>query len=175
MPSYRLLTLTLLLCLLSGCDHAQEQRTPPIEISASPAPLNVPQPLRLGEIEILAEIALHPSEQSTGLMYRESMPENHGMLFVYPRPQRMSFWMKNTLIPLDIGFFDSKGILTEVLRMYPKDLSAKPSASDQIQFALEMNQGWFAEKKILPGALLDLNTLRRAIAARGVDPADFGL
>ncbi len=87
----------------------------------------------------------------------------------------MSFWMKNTLIPLDIGYIDAAGRLTEVVRMYPKDLSAKRSQSDQIQFALEMNQGWYSNNGVLPGAQFELDSLRRAIAARGVDPSDYGL
>jgi|TARA_B110000037_G_scaffold219972_1_gene286445 uncharacterized membrane protein (UPF0127 family) len=167
----------LCILLLTACEKAETSSTAKsgIQISSDPAPLNVPQPLRIGELEIQVEIALNISEQSTGLMHRESMPENHGMIFVYGKPQQMSFWMKNTLIPLDIGYIDAAGRLTEVVRMYPKDLSAKRSQSDQIQFALEMNQGWYSNNGVLPGAQFELDSLRRAIAARGVDPSDYGL
>lgn len=165
------------LLLLVACEKPEAGSSAKLDIpiSSDPAPLNVPQPLRIGALEIQVEIALNISEQATGLMFRESMPENNGMLFVYGQPQQMSFWMKNTLIPLDIGFIDSDGKLTEVVRMYPKDLSSKRSQSDQIKFALEMNQGWFANNGIYPGAYLDLDSLRRAIAARGVDSANYGL
>jgi hypothetical protein len=172
-----LLLLLFATSFISGCDDTTNDaaKAPPANVSSNPAPLKAAQPLLINAVELEAEIALNVSEQSLGLMYRESMPENHGMLFVYEQPQQMGFWMKNTLIPLDIGFFDAEGRLKEVIRMYPKDLTSKQSRSDQIQFALEMNQGWFARNKLAPGAQLDLNTLRQAIAARGVDPTEYGL
>ena len=172
-PLIALFSLCLLLCTACGPSDSRASATPKVKISQNPAPLNVAQTLLIGGVEIQAEIALNTSEQSTGLMFRESMPENHGMIFVYPKPQQMSFWMKNTRLPLDIGFIDREGRLTEVARMYPNDLSAVRSQGDNIQFALEMNQGWFSKNRVLPGAQLDLNTLRLAIAARGVDPADY--
>lgn len=152
---------------LVGCDPAAP--------AGPAAPLREPQPLRLGETTIQAEIALSETEQRVGLMHRDELAPDHGMLFVYEEPQRLSFWMKNTLIPLDLGFFDAEGVLLQVVRLYPHDQTAKSSASEAVQFGLEMNQGWFRAQGITPGAQLDLETVRTAIARRGVDPAEFGL
>src|SRR5690606_23804162 len=78
----------------------------------------------LGEVESIQfemngtpveiELALTPAELQQGLMYRESMPENHGMLFVYSQPQYMSFWMKNTKIPLSIAFLTEEGRVSNI-------------------------------------------------------------
>ena len=65
------------------------------------------------------------------------------MIFVFPRPQQMSFWMRNTELPLDIGYLDPDGTLREVYPMYPHDEKSVPSVARR-QIALEMNQGWFA-------------------------------
>lgn len=143
--------------------------------SGESAPLEAAQPLRIAEVPLMAEIALNRQEQATGLMHRDSMPEDHGMLFLYRQPQRMGFWMKNTRIPLDLGFFSSEGILLQVIQLYPQDRSTRQSHSDQVQFALEMNQGWFQANHLKPGARLDLELLREALNARGADPRDYGL
>src|SRR5690606_34856186 len=85
--------------------------------------------LAIGNVELHAQIAVGRQEMAKGLMHRRSMPENEGMLFVYSRPQQMSFWMRNTFIPLDIGFFDGAGTLLEVRQMYPHDETSVRSAS----------------------------------------------
>jgi uncharacterized protein len=162
----------LLLVLMAGCERGD---TGPEIKADQPDPLATPQTLRLGEVTLTAELAIHRSEQATGLMHRESLPPDHGMLFLYESPQRVSFWMKDTLLPLDIGFFASDGELLEIKRMYPRDRTSVPSTSDRVQFALEMEQGWFRGKSLVPGARLDLDSLRVAIANRGVDPARYGL
>jgi hypothetical protein len=87
----------------------------------------------------------------------------------------MSFWMRDTPLPLDIGFFDRGGVLREVYAMQPFDETAIRSRNIRLQFALEMNQGWFHDRGVRPGAWLDLAALRAALIARGATPADFGL
>lgn len=156
-----------LLLTLSGCSET----TPPPE----PADATTWFPLAVGDVALEAQIALSQGEQQRGLMYRESLGENRGMLFPYPSPRRLSFWMANTSIPLDIGFFAQDGRLLEVHRLHPFDTQPTPSRSDQVQFALEMNQGWFRRMGLRPGATLDLDLLAAAIKRRGVNPADFGL
>ena len=83
--------------------------------------------------------------------------------------------MRNTVIPLDIGFFDGGGKLTQVRAMHPLDENPVESASDSIQFSLEMNQGWYRERGLKPGAQLDLVALRNALEARGFDPNVYGM
>ena len=89
------------------------------------------------------EVASTPEETQKGLMFREKLPENQGMLFTFNQPQRVSFWMANTAIPLDIGFFTTDGKLREVRSLKPFDLTSVFSKRDDIQYALEVNRGWF--------------------------------
>lgn len=132
-------------------------------------------PLKIDGVTIEAQIAITASEQARGLMHRESLGEDRGMLFPYPTPRPLSFWMKNTLIPLDIGFFDQNGVLREIHAMYPQDLRSVRSRRDDLSYALEMNQGWFRKNGIRPGAQLDPATLSQALRARGANPADYRL
>jgi len=131
-------------------------------------------PLDLGEREIRVQFALNDEERARGLMFREALAEDHGMLFVFPRPAPRSFWMKNTGLPLDIGYFDDRGRLLEVHPLYPYDESGVPSRSRSVQFALEMNRGWFEENGVAPGAVLDMAQIADGIRRRGIDPERYG-
>jgi uncharacterized membrane protein (UPF0127 family) len=106
-------------------------------------------------------------------MFRPSMEEHAGMLFIYDSARRLSFWMRNTQIPLDIGYFDPEGVLQEVHRMYPNTETSVPSNSQQIQFALEMNQGWFTNNHVKPGHRLSLDSVAAALSARGFNPREL--
>lgn len=130
---------------------------------------------QVGDQTIDAQIALTEKEQQTGLMHRESMPENRGMVFVFLKPKARNFWMRNTLIPLDIAYINSNGVIQEIHPMEPLDESGVPSLSPNIQFALEMNQGWFQEHGVKTGDSLDLTQLANAIERRGVDPSLYKL
>ena len=99
-------------------------------------------PIQLGDKSIKAEIASSPAELSRGLMYRRELDWNKGMLFVYPEERILSFWMKNTFIPLSIAFIDRDGTITHIARMKPQDLTSHRSPGP-VQYALEMNLGWF--------------------------------
>lgn len=107
--------------------------------------------------QIKVEVASTPLEKSMGLMYRKSLPEDSGMLFVFPSEQSLSFWMKNTYIALTIGFFDSKMKLLETKDMephlgpVPDDKLPHYYSSQKAQYALEMSRGWFDKNKIKPG------------------------
>ena len=157
-----------LVLLVSACDYDGVN-------SRTPLPLETWFPLKVGEKEIQSQIAIRAGEKERGLMFRETLQEDAGMLFVYKAPERMTYYMKNTPIPLDIGFFDGSGTLQEVHRMMPYDLNRTISNSDQIQFALEMNQGWFSRNQLYPGTKLDLVLVAEAISGRGEDPAGYGL
>ena len=89
------------------------------------------------------------------------------MIFVYPRDERMSFWMKNTLVPLSIAFIDSRGVLREILDMKPHDLTPVKSGGYR-RYALEVPQGWFAKNGIDAGSSLSAKTLEalKAIPVR---------
>ena len=83
-------------------------------------------------------------------MYRFSLPADHGMLFVFPQPQPLSFWMRNTYIPLSIAYIDVEGRILNVVEMAPRSDATHPSRGEAL-YALEMRKGWFADKGVGPG------------------------
>ncbi len=122
--------------------------------------------LPIADKVLKAKIMITDSEKARGLMFLKSIPENFGMVFVYNSPQKASFWMKNTEIPLDLAFFDKEGILTEVKPLYPHNLNSVQSSRSDIYYCIETNSGWFEKNNIQAGAKLDLNTLKKAIKLR---------
>ncbi|HQU08823.1 MAG: hypothetical protein B7X06_02955 [Verrucomicrobia bacterium 21-51-4] len=126
---------------------------------------NVLHTIQLGDATAQVEVVSEPEPMRRGLMHRANLPPNQGMLFVYPSPQRLSFWMQNTQIPLDIGYFTGDGILREIYPMYPYDTDPIQSKRSDIQYALEMNQGWFAKNKVYPGAAIDPQDLKQALGS----------
>ncbi|MBI5691250.1 MAG: DUF192 domain-containing protein [Verrucomicrobia bacterium] len=121
------------------------------------------------------QLAVRPLEMQRGLMERRDLGRDDGMIFIYDRPQAMSFWMRNTPTPLDIGFFRGDGVLAEIYPLHPFDEKSVSSRSTDLQFALEVNQGWYRENGIKPGAKLDLAAVAAALRERGFDPARYGL
>lgn len=94
-----------------------------------------------GQVRFSVEIADDAEERSRGLMFRREMPRNAGMLFVYDAPQRASFWMKNTLIPLDMVFVDRSGVVTRVHHdAVPGDLTSIDGGQN-VYAVLEINAG----------------------------------
>lgn len=102
---------------------------------------------------IRAEVAADPATRMRGLMLRERLGPNEGMLFVFPQPDRHCFWMRNTLIALSIAFLDDDGTIASIADMTPhsEDSHCPPRP---VRFALEMEQGWFARRGISPGMRL---------------------
>jgi uncharacterized membrane protein (UPF0127 family) len=112
------------------------------------------------------EVAVSPEEKARGLMYRESMPMFSGMLFVYSQPQRVSFWMRNTLIPLDMVFIGADGIVRHVHEnARPLDETGIPGGSDDIQYVLELNGGLARMLNITPGAEIRHPAINSNLAA----------
>lgn len=131
--------------------------------------------IRVGERTVQMQVAARPAELQKGLMFRKTMGEDEGMLFVFTVPQPQGFWMRNTTLPLDIGYFDAAGELKEIYPLYPLDEKPVHSRSRSIQFCLEMNQGWYARNGVRPGAKLDLQAVAGALKARGLKPEQAGL
>jgi uncharacterized membrane protein (UPF0127 family) len=99
---------------------------------------------------IEAEVAANDPERQQGLMYREKMGNNAGMVFVFDQPVKQCMWMKNTLLPLSVAFLDEQGKVINIEDMQPKTLESHCSARPA-RYALEMNLGWFRQKNIKPG------------------------
>jgi len=97
------------------------------------------------------EVAATPESRSMGLMHRRMLPENRGMLFVFPVATVHSMWMANTHIPLSVAYLDSGGRIINILDMPP--LTREPfSAAGSALYAIEANRGWFAKRGIKAGA-----------------------
>lgn len=104
-----------------------------------------------GTDTVRAELARTAQEREQGLMYREALASGRGMLFIFPDSQIRSFWMQNTLIPLDIAYLDENLAIVDIQAMEPQTEAPHPSARPAM-FALEVPQGWFREKGIEVGA-----------------------
>jgi len=138
--------LLLALCMIAGLAGCQQKNS-----DLTPFGLRVVK-LRIGNSSLFAEVADNPQTSATGLMFRDSLPEDHGMLFVFERPRTASFWMKNTKIPLSIAYIDSAGRILQIESMKPLDETPVASTSNEVAFALEVNEGWFKRNGVSAGA-----------------------
>jgi uncharacterized membrane protein (UPF0127 family) len=160
------------LVALAACGDAHKHPTAePVAVKS----IDERFPIKVGDRVVQMQVVADQKEMERGLMDRKTMGADEGMLFVYDLPQQMNFWMHDTDIPLNIGFFDPRGELKETYEMYPHDEETVSSHSRNLQFALEMNQGWFARSGVKPGAKIDLQAVAQALKARGMDPGKFGL
>lgn len=124
-------------------------------VSAAAAPGELPvRELTLADQTLQVEIAQTPATMSQGLMHRDHLPEDRGMLFVWPRDQVVGMWMKNTRIPLSVAFIDREYRILNIADMQPHSLQTHPSAGPA-RYALEVNQGWFARNGIAAGTRID--------------------
>jgi uncharacterized membrane protein (UPF0127 family) len=110
--------------------------------------------LTIGAHKIQAEVAATDASRSNGLMNRTSLPDNHGMLFVFDGPTTTCFWMKNTPLPLSIAFIDSKGKIVNIADMQPHSLDSHCPLAP-VTHALEMQQGWFRQHSVTAGAVVN--------------------
>jgi len=143
-----------LLCaviVLTACGGGDE--TAPTPFPTDPAGLT-----RIGfvnedgeEIDLLVEVADSPEERSVGLMFRENLPEDEGMLFVFEQDGQHSFYMRNTLVPLSIAFIKSDGTIVEIEDMEPLTETLH-STDEPYLYAIEANRGWFGRNGITAGS-----------------------
>ena len=164
------MVLVVLVFPLAGCGKKPEAAPP--EVYKSVADFF---PIKVGDRTVQMQLAVFPLEMQHGLMGRRDLGPDQGMIFIYQKPERMNFYMRNTPTPLDIGYFTGDGRLHEVYPMYPFDERTVSSRSEAIQFSLEMNQGWYTANGVKPGAQLDLKALAAALKARGFEPKEFKL
>jgi uncharacterized membrane protein (UPF0127 family) len=106
--------------------------------------------LTVGVHRITAEIAQRPAERQRGLMFRESLPPDHGMLFIFPAETVQTFWMRNTTLPLSIAYADSRGRIVRIADLAPLDERPVTSVGPA-RYALEMNRGWFQAHAVVAG------------------------
>ncbi len=110
-----------------------------------------------GSVEVEVEVADDTDEMTRGLMGRTALAEDAGMLFVYPNERELSFWMRDTLIPLSIAFMDAEGRIVDIQDM--KAMDDEPphyTSAEPARYALEVNEGFFAERGVEVGDMARL-------------------
>ncbi len=144
---------------LFGC-RPNATSAPPAGAKAPAKPIGTPQPklptvkLNVGGKDMVSEIADNDRSRQMGMMFRESMGKDEGMIFVFPFPHQTSFWMRNTTVPLDAAYIDPRGVILEIHKLMPLDESSVQATSDQIQYVLETPQGWFERNGVKAGAVV---------------------
>ncbi|HEY3857161.1 MAG TPA: DUF192 domain-containing protein [Verrucomicrobiae bacterium] len=150
---------------LVGCD---KKAVPPAP-TPMPAPVaargQLPEPthaqgtlptihLWIGPEDLTAEMARTDEQVMTGMMFRTNLDEMKGMIFVFPGAWRPGFWMKNCPLPLSCAYINPDGTIAEIHPLNANDTNAVVADSNQIQFVLEVNQGWFDRHHIKPGTVV---------------------
>ena len=156
--------------LLVGCDSRKSPAPAPL---AQEAGIEAAQPVRIGAVATRLRIAATELEKARGLMGVESLPKDEGMAFFYEGDLRMSFWMKNTPLDLDIAFVDKTGLILEVRTMKAQDTNTTDAGSDQCRVAIEMAGGWFARAGVKAGDRVSVEDMRAALRARGFEPSRY--
>jgi len=110
--------------------------------------------LAVGGHKLTVEVARTDTDRAQGLMHRRMLPENRGMLFVFPEVAIHGMWMMNTYIPLSVAFLDQDGVIINIADMEPHT-RANHAAARPAKYALETNQGWFRKRGIKPGARIE--------------------
>lgn len=116
--------------------------------------------LQLGRNILKTEVVYKPEDRQKGLMNRKDLKPDHGMIFVFEKEMKVSFWMKNTSIPLSIAYINKKGEILELYDLKPYSLESVPSRRSSIIYALEVNRNYFLENNIEVGDYIDLEPLR---------------
>lgn len=120
---------------------------------AIPALAEAPLPvlrIQVAGHALKVEVVTTPQQMARGLMFREKLGTNDGMLFVYPDPGYHGMWMMNTLIPLSVAFIDGDGRILNIADMEPQTVD-RHVAAGPARYAIETNRGWFASRKIKAG------------------------
>ncbi len=154
----------LALALTSGCRDGKTVSAAAPPTSAPPifTPGYLPhaQPrlqtmqLFVGMKQVTAELALKPVDIFTGMMWRTNMSDGEAMLFVFADATPRAFYMRNTLVPLSLAYIDPDGVIAEIHDLHPRVETSVPSKAENIQFVLEVPQGWFARNQIVPGTVV---------------------
>ncbi len=143
----------LTLFFVAGCDRKNDNQ-------------NNLTTIEIGKEIIRVEIADSPRKWELGLSYKDTLPKNHGMLFVFPDEHRRVFWMRGCNFDIDLAYIESDGTISEIITMKKEPLNTPLdslktylSRSTTIKYVLEMIGGWFDENNIKTGKKIDLDHL----------------
>ncbi|MDH5717428.1 MAG: DUF192 domain-containing protein [Spirochaetia bacterium] len=106
-------------------------------------------------VSLNCDMAVSDTEKNRGLMFRKKLEKNDGMIFIYNEPEILTFWMKNTQIPLSIAFVNKDNRITEIYDMKPND-ERIISSTTKAKYAIEANKGWFHKNYITTGAKISI-------------------
>ena len=137
---WALTLLPLLQCTLAGCSRKVERVGRAHDVLR----------LEIDDVTLTAEVACDEPSRRLGLMNRDELPVDHGMLFIFRNAEFRSFWMKNTRIPLSIAFINDDGVVLQIEHMKPNDLSSTWS-NYKVRYALEVDKGWFTDHNVEVG------------------------
>ncbi|MDB6026592.1 MAG: exported protein [Verrucomicrobiales bacterium] len=163
-----------LVCLLSAalfvaCDRKPIEVTPsgtnltipvtPPAIVQPPSPTQAQPKLQtikifLGAEELDAEMALTAEQQHIGMMFRTNHTDSDAMIFVFPSSYRASFWMKNCPESLSAAYIDPDGVIQEIHHLEQQDTNSVVATSENIQYVLEVKDGWFQRHNVNTGAVI---------------------
>jgi uncharacterized membrane protein (UPF0127 family) len=144
-------SLVLLLTLLACKGDGQQDISPQMDQVSQDQSAAQGVVIKVAGNPVRVQVSETLGERQRGLMFTESLPADQGMLFVFEREQILSFWMKNTPLPLSVAFIDRKGRIVEIRRMEPLDEDTLHTSRRPAMYALEMNAGWFQEHQVKVG------------------------
>jgi len=138
------------------------------DVPTTPNPQLSTLRLFVGANELKTELARTELQIRTGMMFRTNILEEEAMLFVFPVPHQVGFWMKNVSIELSCAYIDPEGVILEIHDMQPQEVRPIQSASDRVQYVLETKRGWFERHGVKPGVLIrtERGTLRETFFQR---------
>ena len=153
----KFITLLLAVVFWAGCQKSADVAPGPSADDRLPTQAQPKLPtikIYLGAEQLDAELALTSQQEMTGMMFRTNIQETDAMLFVLPIPQRASFWMKNCPESLSAAYIGPDGVIEEIHHLEKQDTNSVIAAADNIQFVLEVKDGWFVRHNINPGTVI---------------------
>lgn len=152
--------------LLAGCKKAEPAPAKPVADHWEPTEAQPTLPkmkIYLGAETLDAELATTPREEMTGMMFRTNVTDQSAMLFVFPFPQQANFWMKNCPHSLSAAYISPDGIIQEIHHFEKEDTNTISSATANIGYVLEVNNGWFQRHDVTTGMLVrtEIGSLRQ--------------
>jgi uncharacterized protein len=137
---------------LSSCAAAKKA------VTDSPNPILAAVSIKVGSAQLLAEVARTEVQRERGLMFRTSLAEGKGMIFIFDKDDRLAFWMKNTKLPLSLAYIASDGTIRQIVDLEPYSL-ASVEAERSVRYALEVPKGWFDRAGVKVGDKVELGAL----------------
>ncbi len=147
----KIIIIILILISAAGCRQGAEKTYRRYETNQTQPERPGRTKLSIAKKDLWVEVVDDPRSREQGLMFRKSMPEDEGMLFIFEYSQMQSFWMKNTFLPLDIAFISEQGVIINILTMKPLDEGPRYRSLAPALYVVETNAGWFGKNGIKAG------------------------